>query len=119
MDSVDELIEALNAAMGGELTFERDVLDIDRPEDWGAVEMTGVRNEWADGKIIDQCVLIDIWAGVSDRGSEWLSRIEAVLSGFGDRLSYRLHERAWLHDVRKVCWRWKGELWSTARTEEG
>ncbi len=113
-DAIDDLIAALNAAMGDALTFERDVLDVDRREDWGAVELTNVINEYADGRIIDQVYLIDIWAGVSDRESGWLQRIEAVLAGYGDRLSYTLHERAYLHDLKKVLWRWKGELWSLA-----
>ena len=111
-DAIDGLIAALNAVTVPEgLAFERDVLDVDRPEDWGAVEMTGVENEYADGEIIDQVYLLDIWAAVSDRSSEWLQRIEAVLAGCGDKLQYRLHERAYLHDLHKVLWRWKATLW--------
>ena len=111
-DAIDGLIADLNAVTVPEgLAFERDVLDVDRPEDWGAVEMTGVDNEYADGKIIDQVYQLDIWAAVSDRSSEWLQRIEAVLAGRGDKLQYRLHERAYLHDLHKVLWRWKATLW--------
>lgn len=111
-DAIDTLIADLNAATGGALTFERDVLDTDRPEDWGAVELTGTENEYADGKIIDQVLLLDIWASVSDRGSDWLRVIEGVLGGYGDLLRYRLTERAYLHDLNKVLWRWKAELWA-------
>lgn len=110
-DAIDALIAALNEAMGVELAFERDVLDVDRPEDWGAVEMTNVINEAADGKIIDQCYELDVWACVSDRSSEWLRRIETVFDGFGDSLHYHLYERAYLHDLKKVLWRWKVILW--------
>lgn len=107
-DAIDLLIEQLNAATGGYLTFERDVLDTDRPEDWGAVELTGTRDEYADGQIIDQALLLDVWAGVSDRGSDWLRLIEDVLRRCC--AFYRLHERAYLHDLHKVIWRWKVEL---------
>lgn len=117
-DAIDDLIAKLNAAMGDELTFERDVLDVDRPEDWGAVEMIDAENEWADGRIIDQCILLDIWACVGDRGSDWLRRIEAVLGSCGGSLSYHLHERAYLHDLKKVLWRWKATLWPDKPAEQ-
>ncbi len=115
-DAIDALIAALNSAMGNTLTFERDVLDVERPEDWGAVEMTDVINEEADGRIIDQCWEIDLWACVSDRSSEWLQRIETVLAGFGGRMHYHLHERAYLHDLKKVLWRWKLIYWPETPT---
>lgn len=116
-DAVDQLIADLNAAMSGGLIFERDVLDVDRPEDWGAVEMTGTVNEYADGRVIDQCFRLDIWAAVGDRDSVWLGRIEAVLKGYGERIAYALTERAYLHDVKKVLWRWHADLWSLAAPE--
>ena len=36
-DAIDDLIAALNDAVGDLVTFERDVLDVERPEDWCAV----------------------------------------------------------------------------------
>ena len=113
-DAIDDLIAALNDAVGDVVTFERDVLDVERPEDWGAVELVDVVNEYADGKIIDQMYIVDIWASVSDRSSQWLREIESVLASFGDKLRYSLTERAYLHDLKKVMWRWRGELWSLA-----
>ena len=113
-DAIDDLIAALNEAVGDVLTFERDVLDVERPEDWGAVELVDVVNEYADGKIIDQMYIVDIWASVSDRSSQWLREIESVLASFGDQLRYSLTERAYLHDLKKVMWRWRGELWTLA-----
>lgn len=117
-DAIDDLIAALNEAVGDELTFERDVLDVERPEDWGAVEMTDVENEIADDKIIDQCFILDIWACVSDRSSEWLQRIERVLASFGGSLNYHLHERGYLHNLKKVLWHWKATLWPTAPEDD-
>lgn len=113
-DAIDDLIAALNDAVGDVLTFERDVLDVERPEDWGAVELVDTVNEYADGRIIDQMYIVDIWASVSDRSSQWLREIESVLASFGDKLRYSLTERAYLHDLKKVMWRWRGELWSLA-----
>ena len=108
-DAIDGLISALNAATGGSLTFERDVLDVDRPEDWGAVEMTGTENEWADGEIIDQVYKLDIWAAVGDRSAEWRAVIEDVLRE--QKAAYRLKERGYLHDLNKVLWKWEAQLW--------
>ena len=113
-DAIDDLIAALNDAVGDLVTFERDVLDVERPEDWGAVELVDTVNEYADGRIIDQMYIVDIWASVSDRSSQWLREIESVLASFGDKLRYSLTERAYLHDLKKVMWRWRGELWSLA-----
>jgi hypothetical protein len=117
-DAIDALIEDLNEATGGELTFERDVLDVDRPEDWGAVEMTGTRDEWADGKIIDRIYVLDVWAAVSDRASEWLATIEGVLNAWKDRIAWRLRERSYLHDLKKVVWRWTVEIDSLEAPED-
>ena len=109
-DAIDGLIAALNAVtVPRGLAFERDVLDVDRPEDWGAVEMTGTENEWADGEIIDQVYKLDIWASVSDRSAEWKAVIEDVLRE--QKTAYRLKERAYLHDLNKVLWRWEAQLW--------
>ena len=39
-DLIDELIDALNDGVD-QITFDRDVLDTNRPEDWAAVELSG------------------------------------------------------------------------------
>ena len=109
-DAVDALIEALNAATGGALTFERDVLDVDRPEDWGAVELIQAPSLYADGEACETIYTVDIWACVSDRSSDWKDTIEGVLAAQGDRMAYRMKERYYLHNVKKVMWRWSGTL---------
>lgn len=113
-DAIDALIEALNAETGAELSFERDVLDVDRPEDWGAVELVNVHNLRADDRIVSQHYRFEIWACVSDRASEWLHRIEGVLDDQGDLLSYQLKERGYLHNLKKVLWHWTGTMISLA-----
>lgn len=109
-DAVDALIEALNAETQGELTFERDALDIDRPEDWGAVEIVGAPYmDWADGHLIEQYYEIDLWICVHDRAAWWRNRIQGVLARFAQdhELTYGLAERGYLHNLGKVMWRWK------------
>lgn len=117
-DAIDALIEALNAETGEVLTFERDALDVDRPEDWGAVEFVRVKNLYADDRVIDQCYQLEIWACVSDRDSEWLQRIEGVLDAQGDRLSYKFIGRDYLHNLKKALWHWAVTLWDLDAPEE-
>jgi hypothetical protein len=107
-DLIDDLIDALNAGVSG-ITFERDVLETNRPEDWGAVEMVGQDGgEWADGRMIDQTVTADIWICLSDRGSTVREEVQKVLRVFADEhpSSWRLVSRNYLYDLGKVMWRW-------------
>lgn len=117
-DTIDTLIARLNAATAESgLVFEKDALDIERPEDWGAVELVNTKDEWADGKIIDRTYVLDVWAAVSDRGSDWLGKVEQVYLDYGDLIWYRLAERGYLHDVKKSLWRWRVEI-DMSRTPE-
>ena len=107
-DLIDELIDALNDGVD-QITFDRDVLDTNRPEDWAAVELSGQDDaEWADGQLIDQALSVDIWVCVSDRGSWPKRQVQAVLKAFcPPRLAgWRLVSRAYLYDLDKVMWRW-------------
>jgi hypothetical protein len=107
-DLIDELIDALNDGVD-QITFDRDVLDTNRPEDWAAVELSGQEDaEWADGQLIDQALSVDIWVCVSDRGSWPKRQVQAVLKAFcPPRLAgWRLVSRAYLYDLDKVMWRW-------------
>ena len=108
-DLIDELIDRLNDGVEG-VTFDRDVLDTNRPEDWAAVELTGQDDaEWADGHLIDQSLTADIWVCVSDRGSGVKRRVQAVLKDFCEdwRIGWKLASRAYLYDLDKVLWRWQ------------
>ena len=109
-DLIDQLIDDLNDGTEScGLIFERDVLDTDRPEDWGAVELTGDDDaDWADGTMIDQAVIADIWICVSDRGS-WPKRsVQRVLKEFCPEIvaGWRFVNRAYLYDLDKVMWHW-------------
>ena len=37
-----------------------------------------------------------------------------MLASFGGSLNYHLHERGYLHNLKKVLWHWKATLWPTA-----
>lgn len=112
-DLIDTLIDALNDGVNG-VTFDRDVLDTNRPEDWAAVEQGGENgSEWADGKQIDQTLNVDIWVCVSERGSRMRREVQQVLQNFGESydIGWRFVSRNYLYDLDKVMWRWTVTLW--------
>ena len=107
-DLIDTLIDALNDGVNG-VTFDRDVLDTNRPEDWAAVELSGEDGaEWADGNLIDQALNVDVWVCVSDRGSWPKRQVQAVLKAFCAEIQagWRFVARAYLYDLDKVMWHW-------------
>lgn len=107
-DLIDDLIDDLNDGVDG-ITFDRDVLDTNRPEDWGAVELSGEDDgEWADGTLIDQALTVEVWVCVSDRGSRVKRQVQTVLKAFCAEIlaGWKLVTRAYLYDLDKVMWRW-------------
>lgn len=119
-DLIDSLIDALNDGVA-DVTFDRDVLDTDRPEDWGAVELTGQDDsEWADGHLIEQVLSADIWVCVSGRGSSVKRKVQAVLRQFFDTCDggWRLQSRNYLYDLDKVMWRWAVTICGPLATED-
>ena len=112
-DLIDLLIDNLNDGVN-DITFDRDVLDTNRPEDWAAVELTGQDgSEWADGKLIDQVLTVDIWVSVSERGTRVRDEVQTVLQAFAEdhEIGWRLVSRNWLYDLEKVMWRWSVTMW--------
>ena len=119
-DQIDLLIDALNDGVHG-VTFDRDVLDTNRPEDWAAVELTGQDGgEWADGKMIDQTLTLDIWVCISGRGSRIRNEVQAVLEDFADahEIGWLLISRNYLYDLNKVMWRWRVTMWGPIEIED-
>lgn len=120
-DLIDQLIDQLNDGVP-DVTFERDVLETDRPEDWGAVELTGEDDsEWADGTMIDQVLAADIWVCVTGRGSRIKRRVQAVLRQFGaeNDAGWKLISRNYIYDLDKVVWRWRVSLWAPLDEDDG
>lgn len=120
-DLIDQLIDQLNDGVP-DVTFERDVLETDRPEDWGAVELTGEDDsEWADGTMIDQVLAADVWVCVTGRGSRIKRRVQAVLRQFGaeNDAGWKLISRNYIYDLDKVVWRWRVSLWAPLDENDG
>ena len=111
-DIVDELIDDLNDGVES-IQFERDVLETDRPEDWGAVEVTGQGNaDWGDGNMTDQEITADVWVCLSGHGSKVKRDVQRVLKAFGGGhdIGWKLVNRAYLYDLNKVMWHWQVTL---------
>jgi len=108
-DLIDLLIDDLNDGVNG-VNFDRDVLETNRPDDWGALELSGEDNaEWADGVLIDQTLTADLWVCVSDSGSRIKRQVQNVLKAFckEHQAGWKLLSRAYLYDLNKVMWRWQ------------
>ena len=106
-DLIDQLIDDLNDGVDG-ITFDRDVLDTDRPDDWGAVELTGATEEWADGQMVDQETSADVWVCVSEKGTRVKRQVQRVLNQFAREreAGWTFVRRAYLYDLDKVMWQW-------------
>lgn len=108
-DLVDQLIDDLNDGVDG-VIFDRDLIDTNRPGDWGAVFLTGEDDaEWADGHIVDQNLTIRVWAVVSGRGSGVKRQVQAVLRTFCAtwRTGWRFVSRTYASDLDKFEWCWE------------
>ena len=119
-DLIDQLIDQLNDGVP-DVTFERDVLETDRPDDWGAVELTGEDDsEWADGTMTDQVLAVDVWVCVTGRGSRIKRKVQAVLRAFGTEndAGWKLMSRNYVYDLDKVIWRWRVTMWAPLEEDE-
>lgn len=107
-DLIDQLIDDLNDGVPG-VIFDRDVIDTNRPGDWGSVFLNGEDEaEWADGRMIDQALGVDVWAIVSDRGSGVKRMVQAVLARFCEEfdIGWRFVSRTYAADLNRFEWRW-------------
>ena len=107
-DLIDQLIDDLNDGVPG-VIFDRDVIDTNRPGDWGSVFLAGQDDaDWADGHLIDQVLAVDVWAIVSDRGSGVKRAVQAVLKQFCEDhgIGWRFVSRTYAADLDKFEWRW-------------
>ena len=119
-DLIDQLIDQLNDGVP-DVTFERDVLETDRPDDWGAVELTGEDDsEWADGTMIDQVLAVDVWVCSANRGSRIKRKVQAVLRKFcvENDAGWKLISRNYIYDLDKIVWRWRVTMWAPLETED-
>lgn len=122
-DLIDQLIDDLNDGVHGILgvTFERDVLDTDRPEDWGAVELSGQDDsEYADGHLVEQVLTVDVWVCLTGRGTRLKRAVQKTLAEFCDAHDggWTLKARNYLYDLDKVMWHWQVFLFGPLGDDE-
>lgn len=121
MDKIDQMIACLHGH-APEIPFDRDALAEDRPGDrWGAVELRGAAGAvWADGRLIDQGFLVELWLCVDDLDSEWLEDIQEALAEYGETedIGYGLAERVYLPDIDRTLWRWTVTIYGGLTVEE-
>ena len=119
-DLIDTLIDMLNDGVE-DVTFERDVLETNRPEDWAAVELTGEGDaDYGDGSKTDQTLNIDVWVCVSGKGSRIKRRVQAVLKAFCAEYEggWTFASRNYIYDLDKVIWRWNVNVWAPLAEDE-
>ena len=104
------MLERLRTALP-EITWDRDAVSEDAGVNCGAVELTGSRQLYADGKVIDQIHRIDVWICVNDSGTDWQGRIQAVLESMdeNDDFAWGRPERRYAANIDQVIWRWRCE----------
>lgn len=121
-DRIEDLIDLLSAGME-DVIWERDAVDVLRPEDWGAVELrAGQDVQWADGQPTDGASGIDLYLCVSDREAGWLDAMEEILRAYDDQvawITWALGERTWLPEIQKTLWRWRVTLYEPILYDDG
>lgn len=111
MDRIDEMLFWLRRALP-EVTWDRDAVSEDAPDNVGAVEFAGTRGYYADGRMIEQVCVIDVWLVVSSSAAEaYLDPVQAVLGRLSenDDLAWSLPERKYSANIDQVIWRWQCE----------
>lgn len=110
MDRIDEMLWYLRRELP-EVTWDRDAVSEDAPDNVGAVEFAGTRAMWADDAMIEQTAVIDVWLLVRGSGTEYLERVQKVLRKLAeyDDLVWFLPERRYSANVDQVIWRWRCE----------
>lgn len=107
-DRIDEIIDRLNTSVPG-ISFDRDALVADTPEDYGSVELTGADGFAADGHIIDQIYRASVWICITDRGTRAMEQVQSALEEMAWEwlLGWSFPQRSYLYDINKVVWRWE------------
>lgn len=121
MDKIDVLIEKLNLAMDGAIEFDRDAVDVDRPEEWGAVELRrDQETQWADGKPIDTQYLANIYLSIEDRESDLIDLVNGALEETDELfpIIWGMADRMWLPDIERALWIWNVRIWGPLAWDE-
>lgn len=122
MDWIDRLIDILNGVMDGDVSFDRDATDVDRPDNWGAVELRGeAETVWADDQPIDSIWTADVYLCVTDRESGWITRVGEALRLFDAETpcTWSMPERGYLPELDRILWRWQVRIYGPLEMPEG
>lgn len=110
MDRIDQLIDCLNAGLAGGAVFDRDAVDVDRPDNWGAVELRAEsETQWADDSPIDTISTCDVYLCVDDRESHWGADVVLALEAF-DELApcyWQQTGREYVPELDRILWKWQ------------
>lgn len=109
MDRIDQLLDFIGERIP-EVIWDRDAVDVDRPENWGAAELRSEpASQWADGRETDTMNGVELYLAVSDRESAWKSRVESALEAFDASvcwIDWHMDDRTWMPQIEKTLWRW-------------
>ena len=111
MDRIDEMLWYLRRALP-EVTWDRDAVSEYAPDNVGAVEFAGTHAFYADGQMIAQAAMIDVWLVVtSSAAGAYMDRVQAVLQRLSenDDFAWSLPERKYSANIDQVIWRWRCE----------
>ena len=121
MDRIDQMLNMLGEAIP-EVIWERDAADVARPEDWGAAELRSEpETQWADGVPTDRVWILDLYMAVSDQGSTWEDRVDAVMRDFDEEaewITWELSERTYMPQIMKVVWIWRVRIYGALDVPE-
>lgn len=108
MDRIDQLIDILNREIT-DISFDRDAIDVDRPDEWGAVELRRESNIWADGHPVDSITRADVFLCVNGRESDWAEKMRDAFLCFDDEvedIGWTLSDRTYLPELDRLLWKW-------------
>lgn len=122
MDRIDQMLNMLGEAIP-EVIWERDAADVARPEDWGAAELRQEPvTQYADGVPTDRVWIVDLYMAVTDDGSDWADRVDAVMRRYDEEaewITWEVTERAVQPNIQKNLWRWRIRIYGPLAIPEG
>ena len=122
MDRIDQMLNMLGEAIP-EVIWERDAADVARPEDWGAAELRKEpETQYADGVPTDRVWIVDLYMAVTDDGSDWADRVDAVMRQYDEEaewITWEVTERAFQPNIQKNLWRWRIRIYGPLAIPEG
>lgn len=109
MDRIDQLLDFIGERIP-EVIWDRDAVDVARPENWGAAELRSEPDsQWADGRETDTVHAVELYLAVSDRESHWKADVESALEAYDAAvcwIDWHMDDRTWMPQIEKTLWKW-------------